>query len=93
MTLTARLTVVPGSHTMGVWLMLPQAEEVIAARCTFGKQIRRGGKVRTRGGKRGGTANYDMHVCRGDGVANLDDLKDMDVPMWECEIPLTDDGF
>ena len=26
-------------------------------------------------------------------IANLDDLHGFGVPMWECEIPLTDDGF
>ena len=76
---------------MGEWLVLPQAEDMIAARCVNIREVRRGGRMSNRRGSN--LKYYDRYAWPGIGAANLDDLEDMDVPMWECEIPLTDDGF
>ena len=68
---------------MGEWLTLPQAERIIARHVS--PKFQGGRKVRRRSDR---VVNYDPND-----VANLDDLVGMDVPLWECEISQTDDGF
>ena len=72
--------------------MLPQAEQVIVARCTVGGfRTLRGRTWRT---WRALQHHLDMVVHCPDDTANMDDLADCGVPyLWECEIPLSDDGF
>ena len=81
---------------MGEWMTFPGAEDVIAERTSrFG--------VITRYHSNGRRTKGNMRICNLSGIsglaANIDwediaNLADVgDVPLWECEIPLSDDGF
>ena len=76
---------------MGEWMLLPQAELVIAERISRFK-VKRAGSPRhtwrTTGLDRisGLVSNVDWYD-----IANLADVAN--VPLWECELPDTDDGF
>ena len=78
---------------MGEWLMIPGAEEVLGNRISR-FNYRRGGH-REMGRNRRGTIRrrFDDLLVYVDGndFANLADVSD--APLWECEMPLTDDGF
>lgn len=80
---------------MGQWMLLPVAEDVIAGRINrFGVRARK---------RRAGSIKWEMRISNLDDISglisNVDpmDFANMadvaDVPPWECEIPLTDDGF
>ena len=78
---------------MGEWMMFPGADGVIAERVSrFGVPrpwwVRRGGTERICNLSviSGVLSNFDKTD-----VANLADVGD--VPLWECEIPSSDDGF
>ena len=71
--------------TMGEWLMIPETEEMIVVRINRFK-YRRGRR------EKGPSRFHDLRVYfDGNDIANLADVSDE--PLWECEVPLTDDGF
>lgn len=86
-----RFTFLIHSHIMGQWLLIPEAEEMIKARCLIGCTRRhRAGKIF----QNIIDGQLDRVVQCTDDIANMDDLADCGVPyLWECEIPLSDDGF
>lgn len=77
-------------HRMGEWMMLPEAEYVIAARIT---RFRSAQNRQRWTWKFTGPDHLSSLVSNIDfnDIANLADVGD--VPLWECEIPLSDDGF
>ena len=75
---------------MGEWMLLPQAELVIADRISRFKVDRPRRPWRTTGLDliSGLVPNVPYYP---DDIANLADVAD--VALWECEVPDTDDGF
>lgn len=75
---------------MGEWLAVPGVDEVIAERINrfhfgfWGRRMRRR-PAHSR------CSDLFVHIDERD-IANLNDVTPL-VPLWECEIPLTDDGF
>ena len=67
---------------MGAWLELPEVEWYIERR-GLRRSMRESGRQRLK--------YCDIRVQHTGDVANMNDV--MDVPLWECEIPLSDDGF
>ena len=72
---------------MGEWMMFPTAEEVIQRRANtnrwtegYSRNFRR----------RNVPKDLQVHFDSND-IANLDDVKE--AGLWDCEIPLSDDGF
>lgn len=69
---------------MGAWLEFPEIDYYIQKRVT--NKCRR-------------TMNRDLHIRRCDlfvqydprDIANKNDV--MEAPLWECEVPITPDGY
>lgn len=73
---------------MGEWLTVPGAEQVIAERIAR-FSIRRNGCRRA-----GRRYRYSMETLVYFDESDVADLADVsEVPLWDCEMPWTDDGF
>lgn len=71
---------------MGAWLEMPDVEYWIKRRCY--KRCYLG--TNTPHSFRKAVFDLFVNIEPGD-LANMNDVEE--VPLWECEIPLSDDGF
>ena len=72
-------------HRMGAWLEIPDVEFWIERRCHKRCTLKRTRRRRRQ-------HIFDLFVqCEPGDVANMNDV--LEAPLWECEIPLSDDGF
>ena len=67
---------------MGVWMTLPETESSIEERTSRFWAVKRGWRMTGLDRISGLVANFDRND-----VANMADV--CEVPLWECEVPLT----
>lgn len=78
-------------NRMGEWMMIPGAE-MIEARINSYRPARRSRGSSYERRYSGICVHSDLQVAfNSSDIANLADV--IEAPLWECEIPLTDDGF
>ena len=69
---------------MGAWLEVPEIDSYMGRRLTNKSRYYRGRRIRK--------YHCDLYVNIHPGdIANMNDVTE--VPLWECEIPLSDDGY
>lgn len=69
---------------MGAWLEIPMIEYYMMKRLVNKRNTRINRDVQIR------RCELFVNIDPAD-IANLDDV--MEAPLWECEVPMSDDGF